>query len=213
MSIRKLNEISRKALRDGNKVIVELLPDEVKEDYLKRENGRIANSRTIAYIPQLDKVINPNKWYMMFFDKDDSASVVPLSFFSQAVMIKWYKHKLGTPKLENIFPRLGKEVIEQNLLLRKYIYYKDIRTRIVTKMIFPPEIRLAHSRKSFKKTLKKQLGVYEDTKENEKIFFDTLFKILPKYKTNINTQAIINNKYKQNKQNNGIKKQSTKTRT
>ena len=204
----KLNLISKRALRDGNKVIEEMLPEDILEDYHKRSNGRIAKSRDMAKVAGLDNEINPHKWYPMFFDKDNTPTVLPQGWFYQSIGLEWWRYKLGVENLtRNIFLILGSEVLEKNYPLKKYLVYKGKRLQIRSKMIFPPEVILTHSRKSFKKSFKKTIGSDGSTKETEKEFFLALFRMIPqKWQPQFNENAIISQKLKQNKnKRNGIK--------
>ena len=206
--LEELTKISKHALRDGNKVIEEMLPEEILEEYKKRTNGRIAKSMVMAKVAGLDEVIDPHKWYPMFFDKDNTPTVLPQGWFYQSIGLEWWRYKLGVENLtRNIFLILGSEVLEKNYPLKKYLVYKGKRLQIRSKMIFPPEVILTHSRKSFKKSFKKTIGSDGSTKETEKEFFLALFRMIPqKWQPQFNENAIISQKLKQNKnKRNGIK--------
>lgn len=201
MTIKRLQEVSKKALRDGNKVIEEMLPEDVMEDYTKRSNGRIAKSREMASVTGLDNEINPNKWYPLFFDKDNTPTVLPQGWHYQSIGYEWWKHKLGVQSLtRNIWFILGSEVIAKEYQIKKYLVYKGKRLQIRSKMLFPPEVILTHSRKSFKKAFKKTMGSDGSTHETEKEFFQALFRMIPQNgQPQFNEDAIISSKLKENK--------------
>lgn len=189
----------REALRDGKEVIIEMVPPEHQEHYLKRREGSLVDSRNKARVPGLDREIIPNKYYPMFYDEDDTPTIVPQGWFYYNIGLRWWQFKIGTEKLENFFLIKGEEAITNQYAVKRYFRYGNLKIWVNSKIIFPQEIRYANSRKSFKKKLNKLAQVSGDTILTERQYFNTLFSILgEKFSPGFSGETIRNYKLKNN---------------
>lgn len=186
----------REALKDGKEVIIDMVPEEHQEHYLNRRERGLIDNRTESRVPGLDKIIHPEKWYPMFFDVDDTPTIVPQGWWYYSTGVTWWQYKIGKSKVEKFFLVKGEEALEKGYAKKKYFLYQGRKIWVASKMIFPQEVRYSYSRKSFKKKLNKLAKVTGDTKLTEKQYFDTLFSILgEKFNPGFSSEAIRNYKF------------------
>lgn len=191
--------IPKEALRNGKKVVLEMVPDEHKMRYIERRGSDLIENRNRARVPGLDTVIDPEKYYPMFFDFNDAPTILRQGWFHYKIGLEWWQFKIGTTKLENFHLVKGKEAIDKCYQVKNYFVYQTRRIMIRSKIMFPPEIKYANSRKSFKKKLNKLTGLRGDTILTEIPYFEALFRILgDKFQPGFDRQSIKNHKYKQN---------------
>lgn len=192
----------REALRNGRKVILEMVPEEHRERYIKRREGEQIENRNRAQVPGLDYTIHPDKYYPMFFDFNDTPTILKQGWFHYKIGLEWWQFKLGTTRLEKFHLVKGEEAIDKRYAVKNYFIYKTRKIMVRSKIIFPPEIKYANSRKSFKKKLNRLAGVPGDTRLTEIPYFQTLFRIIgEKFQPGFDRQSIKNHKYKQNEKN------------
>lgn len=195
-----IRAVNKKALRDGNRVLLDSLSPEEQEVHSLQKEKREAR-RLRASIPSFDRIIDPEKWYPATFDNHDTVIVVPQGWFYTAIAREWWQHKIGLTSLgRHILFFTGAEVIEKGYKIKRIYYYEGVKRYVTSKMLFPIEVRLGQSRKSYKETIKATVGSDGSTKETERDFYTELFRTLPKiYAPKILKSTIQHHKYQVNK--------------
>ena len=193
-------EVPKKAIRDGNKIIVDLLTRPEKKHHLQRVKIRKRRKKRVS-CETFDKEIHPEKWYPGTYNDDDHLVIMPQGWWYLETAEEWWRIRLGLYNIRSAIHFIqGKEVIEKNYLVRKICFYNGQKIFIRSKIMFPVEVKISHNRKSFKQYLKKVAGCKGSTKATEKKFYNILFGLLPKiYMPKHKIKYIRREKYAQNK--------------
>lgn len=157
----KWDKIKHKIPRDGNKVVIDAIPYELRS-WFKNKQKKCLQKKSIKYrmIKSLDDRIYLHKWYPWSY-KGYQPQLVLMGWYSVKRAKKIMLAKFGKDALKDVKFVKGKEALERGFTVGPSLYINGKWEMFKLKMAIPKHTREVGSRN----TIKIRVFGYEDPKE------------------------------------------------